>query len=350
MCHQTPRSPRAEPCQPGLHRRGHRGLAGIGTWRLPAWHLPGQRRASPARSGAPALAAYHPAGPGRCRPRGCPAGPAAPGCSRHPAPPRRAGDLWGTEMGAARGGHRVPIGMGPGSPSPPHAPPGPLCAVTQRGAMELTGARTARCWLSPHCSRSGQSRELPAQPPPPWGHRPPPPPQVVAVGDLQPAATAGAGVHVGHLASPGAAGTPKAMQDASPAPLPPCQAPNPPGCGSANTQMTGAASGRQAGARCQPLWHPGDGPAWLHPPPYKPTPKVKRPRRVFQNINLGGKISMRWVGCAQVRRWHHPCCPNATLEQAPRDPHSPASCWRGASRASPKFKPFSEKWATQATS
>lgn len=59
---------------------------------------------------------------------------------------------------------------------------------------------------------------------------------------------------------------------------------------------------------------------------------------------------MRWVDCAQVRQWHYPCCPtgeggNATPEQAAGDPHSLPGCWRGASRASPKFMPFSQKWA-----
>lgn len=48
---------------------------------------------------------------------------------------------------------------------------------------------------------------------------------------------------------------------------------------------------------------------------------------VCRNINAGGggKIRVRWVGCAQVRLRQHPCCPmgesgDATLEQkAPQD-------------------------------
>lgn len=45
---------------------------------------------------------------------------------------------------------------------------------------------------------------------------------------------------------------------------------------------------------------------------------------VCRNVN-GGKIRVRWVGCALVRQWQHPCCPmgesgDATLEQkAPQD-------------------------------
>lgn len=233
-------------------------------------------------------------------------------------------------------------------PEDPQSWHGPLCTLSPNGSHQVPAPHRGLptcCRLCPHRSAPGRAGSpQPSSPPPPppagagpvpgdMGHHVPPAQwwwQWVTAGPPMHRVQQCTWVTLLHPVKAGrqTPGRMPCLHSCLPArPLGSVEAPNQPGCSPANTRITPATSRRRAGARCQPPRVPasrGDGPARLYRPRYKLTPKVKQPGRVCGNTN-GGKISMRRVGCAQVRWRHHPCRPmgeggNATQEQkAPRD-------------------------------
>jgi len=263
--------PGAEPCRPGLRRCGHGGPASQrrrAAAACAAWRVPARRPASPARSGAPALAACRPAGLAPCWTRGRPALLAAlrpaRGRSRRPAPPRRAADLWGTKTGAAQrrqGRHRArPDRAGqagqrlasPGTPRPGMASRGSHRVPVPQLLRAEPGAPSPAAHIPLHQPALGPSPGLPV----PWWW------QWVTSGLLTRQVqwhTPDTSLHPAKAGHPARGRTPCLRGCLSANPPGSATAPNPPGLSLANPQPSRAASGHRQGLAASPAMrrHPG---------------------------------------------------------------------------------------------